>query len=250
MKKVCSVIICLLLICTLAAPASANTPTQYIWDKAGLLSTYEESSLSQKTSILVSKYGMDMVILTVDSIGAKTPRSYAEDFYDSMGYADDGILLLLSMEERDWYICTTGRAMEIFTEKGIDRMGDEIVPHLSDGDYYTGFVTFLNLIPDYSDAYNSGTPVGEEFDPTVILVSLGIGLLAGFITVLVMRNGMNTAKQRHSATEYVKNGTFNLHLHQDFFLYSQVRKTAKSSSSSGGRNGGGGRSHGGGGGKF
>jgi uncharacterized protein len=250
MKKVFSVIICLLLICTLAASASANTTSQYIWDEAGLLSTYEESSLSQTASILVSKYGMDMVIVTTNSTNGKSPQAYAEDFYDSTGYADDGILLLLSMEERDWYICTTGLAMEIFTENGIDRMGDEMIPHLSDGDYYTGFVTFLNLIPDYFDAYHNGTPVGEEFDPSVILISLGIGLLVALITVWVMRSSMNTAKQCHSATEYVKNGTFDLHLQQDFFLYSRVSKTAKSNNSSGGRSGGGGRSHGGGGGKF
>jgi len=249
MKRVFSVIFSVILLLSVMAPAvSATEQTQYIWDKAGLLSTYEESSLSQKTSILVSKYGMDIVILTVDSMGAKTSRSYAEDFYDSMGYADDGILLLLSMEERDWYICTTGRAMDIFTKKGIDRMGDEIVPYLSDGDYYTGFITFLNLIPDYSDAYNSGTPVGEEFDPIFLFVSLGIGLVVGLIVILIMRSSMNTAKQRSSATEYVKSGTFNLHLQQDFFLYSRVSKTAKSSSS--GSRSGGGRSHGGGGGKF
>lgn len=250
MKKIFSVIFSVILLLSVMAPAvSATEQTQYIWDKAGLLSTYEESSLSQKACILVSKYGMDIVILTVDSIGAKTPRGYAEDFYDSTGYADDGILLLLSMEERDWYICTTGRAMDIFTKKGIDRMGDEFVPYLSDGDYYTAFFTFLNLIPDYFDAYNSGTPVGEEFDSGIVIISIVIGLLAGLITVFVMRSGMNTAKQRPSATEYVKSGSFDLHQQQDFFLYSRVSKTAKSTNSSGSRSGGG-RSHGGGGGKF
>lgn len=250
MKRLFSVIFSVILLLSVMAPAvSATEQPQYIWDKAELLSTYEESSLSQKASILMSKYGMDIVILTVDSIGAKTPQSYSEDFYDSMGYADNGILLLLSMEERDWYICTTGQAMDIFTKKGIDRMGDEFVPYLSDGDYYTGFVTFLNLIPDYSDAYNNGTPVGEEFDPIFLFVSLGIGLVVGLIAILIMRSSMNTAKQRSSATEYVKSGSFDLHLQQDFFLYSRVSKTARSSSSSGSRSGGG-RSHGGGGGKF
>lgn len=250
MKRVISVIFCLLLlISTVAVSVSADAPTQYIWDQAELLTQGEITKLSQEAKRLGAEYGMDVVIVTTDSTYGKSPRAYAEDFYDSTGYADDGILLLLSMEERDWYICTTGRAVEIFTSKGIDRMGDEFVPYLSEGDYYFGFLTFLDLIPDYVAAHSEGTAIGEEFDPTILLVSLVIGVVVALIAVSIMRSGMNTAKQRRSATEYVKNGSFNLHLHQDFFLYSRVSKTQKSSSSSGGRSGGG-RSHGGGGGKF
>lgn len=251
MKKIFSVIFSLLLLISiLAVSVSASTSTQYIWDQAALLDQGESTKLSQEAKRLSTEYAMDVVIVTTDSTYGKSPRTYAKKFYDSMGFSNDGILFLLSMEERDWYICTTGRAMDIFTEKGIDRMGDEIVPHLSDGDYYLGFLTFLDLIPDYVEAHNAGTAIGEEFDPIFLFVSLGIGLLAGLITVLIMRSGMNTAKQRHGATEYVKHGTFDLHLCRDFFLYSRVHKTQKSNSISGGRSGGGGRSHGGGGGKF
>ena len=250
MKKILSVILSAVLVFSLLTMGvSAVEDTQYIWDKAQLLTSTEASRLSENATRLAAKYNMDVVILTVDSIGSATPKSYAENFYDSMGYADDGILLLLSMEERDWYICTTGRAMEIFTKKGIDRMGDEFVPYLSEGDYYTGFVTFLGLIPDYIRAFEEGTAVGEEFDFTGLLISLALGVIVALITVVIMRSGMNTAKQRRSATEYVKAGSFDLHQHMDFFLYSRVSKTAKSSSSSGSRSGGG-RSHGGGGGKF
>lgn len=250
MKKLIFAILSLVLLVSLAAtPVFADENTRYIWDRAELLNTYEASKLSKAAAQLAAGYNMDVVILTVDSIGSKTPKRYAEDFYDSMGYADDGILLLLSMEERDWYVCTTGRAMEIFTKKGIDRMGDEFVPYLSSGDYYTGFLTFLDLIPDYIRSYEEGTAVGEEFDPTTLLISLAVGVVVALITVSIMKSSMNTTKQQRSATEYVKNGSFDLHHRLDLFLYSRVSKTAKSSSSSGGRSGGG-RSHGGGGGKF
>lgn len=252
MKRVFSAIFCLfLLISTLAVSASANAQTQYICDQAELLDRSEIARLSQEAKSLRSQYGLDVVIVTTDSTYGSSPRAYAEDFYDSMGYADNGILFLLSMEERDWYICTSGRARDIFSSKGIDRMGDEIVPHLSDGDYYSGFLTFLDLIPSYIEAYNEGIAPEAKFDLTLLLVSLGIGLLVGLIAILIMRSGMATARQRHGATEYVKQGTFDLRLRQDFFLYSRVHKAARSNSNGpGGRGGGGGRSHGGGGGKF
>ena len=69
--------------------------------------------------------------VTADTINGETPMAYADDYYDYNGYGagadNDGILLLLSMEDRDWWISTTGYGIDAFTDYGIDVIGDEIV---------------------------------------------------------------------------------------------------------------------------
>ena len=88
--------------------------------------------------------------------------AYADDYYDYNGYGagadNDGILLLLSMEDRDWWISTTGYGIDAFTDYGIDVIGDEIVPDLSNGDYYSAFTEFIDLTDDFLAEAEKGNP--------------------------------------------------------------------------------------------
>ena len=53
-------------------------------------------------------------------------------------------LLLVSMEERDWYICTTGRGIDIITNDEIVEISDSFLPDLSAGNYFSAFRAFIN----------------------------------------------------------------------------------------------------------
>ena len=74
--------------------------------------------------------------------------AYADDFYDNneFGYGDsnDGILLLVSKENRDWHITTTGIAIDIIDGSNLKKIEDSFLPDLSDGNYYSSFVSFIN----------------------------------------------------------------------------------------------------------
>lgn len=90
------------------------------------------------------------------------------------------------------------------------------------------------------------------------LLSLVLGVVIAAVAVLIMRASMNTKRMQHSASDYIKPGSFHLRTHQDMFLYSNVSKVRRQQNNNGGHGGGGssvhtssgGRSHGGGGGKF
>ena len=74
--------------------------------------------------------------------------AYADDFYDYNGYgygdSRDGILLLISMEERDWRISTCGYGITVFTDAGQEYISDKFLPYLSDGDYSEAFTKYAD----------------------------------------------------------------------------------------------------------
>ena len=247
----------------------------YVIDNADLLTDTEEQVLEEGISRLRQTFHMDVVIVTENSLQGARPQDHADDFYDSHGYQENGVLLLLSMEERDWYISTCGDAIYALTDYGIQCIGEEMVPYLSSGDYYSAFDTFLAELYDYFGAFQAGAPIDgfadysgdyyhgdqeeiyyyeEPFTPSLI-VALLVGIVAGAVTILVMRLSMRTGKPQRHATAYMKQNSYRLTGHRDLFLYSKVSKVRKpqNTSSGGGssvHHSSSGRSHGGGGGKF
>lgn len=277
-RKIFSLLLSILIFTGLALNASAVSDLPLVVDNAGLLSQQEETALEGKALSLGTEYGMDVVILTVNRLDGKRPQNYADDYYDGQGYGDSGILFLLAMEEREWYISTCGDAIYALTDYGIQELGDTIVPYLSGGEYYEGFDAYLDALPHYLGAYQDGAPVDGYADDsgdyyhgdreTVVhyeqkrspnfLLSLVLGVVIAAVAVLIMRASMNTKRMQHSASDYIKPGSFHLRTHQDMFLYSNVSKVRRQQNNNGGHGGGGssvhtsssGRSHGGGGGKF
>ena len=249
----------------------ASLTNAQIIDNADLLSDQETLALEAMANSLMDRYGMDVVILTLDSLDGQSPQNKADDFYDENGYGNDGVLFLLSMEERDWYISTCGEGIEALTDYGIQQVGNTVLPYLSGGDYYGGFEAFLEELPLYFDAHMNGDPIDGYADysgdyyhgdhdesKSNLFVSLLGGLATGGVTVLVMFASMNTKRKQRSADDYLKAGTYDLYKKSDLFLYSKVSKVRKQENDSSSSRGGGssvhrssgGRSHGGGGGKF
>ena len=285
-RKFTLLILCIGLLLSIAVPGNAESEPPYIIDNACLLLREEETSLEEKAQTLRQEYGIDVVIVTIESLGGATPQDYADDFFDEngFGYGADysGVLLLLSMEERDWYISTSGDAIYALTDYGIQQSMQLPLTFFSHDGYYLGFDTWLDNLPAYFDAYQNGAPIDgyadtsgdyyhgdqesvvhyeEKYSPN-LLVAMGFGLFVSLLSILGMLAAMNTKRQQHSAGDYLRAGSYHLRTQQDLYLYSNVTKTARQSESSGSSghssSGGGssvhhsssGRSHGGGGGKF
>ena len=271
MKKLVSFLLGLALILGMAIGVSAAQPV-LVNDFAGLLTYDEASGLEQQALALREDFGIDTVILTLDSLNGYSAQTTADDYYDQNGYGDDGVLFLLAMEEREWYISTAGNCIYALTDYGLYEMEEAILPYLQSGDYHGAFEMFLLELSHYMKAYTQGdiidgyVPQEEQYHGHTDVVyeekgvnwflSIAVGLIAAAITVGIMRSTMNTKRLQHSAGDYLKDGSFHMRQHQDIFLYSQVSKTRKPDppSNSGGGSGvhrsSSGRSHGGRGGKF
>ena len=157
-RKITSVLIALFLIVTFIFPVSAES-FSFVADEAGLLSSEEAAVLEEKAASLNSAYGIHAVILTVDSLGGSRPQDYADDYYDNAGFGDDGVLFLLAMEERDWYISTSGKLIYALTDYGIQQIGEGAVSFFGDGAWYEGFCYFLDSLPSYLDALENDAPI-------------------------------------------------------------------------------------------
>ncbi len=231
-------ILVLLLILGMAVGVRAAQMPAWVGDEAGLMTRWEADDLSAQIQSLSQEYDLNIYILTVDTLAGRSPQQYADDFYDmTFGADSDGILFLLSMEERDWCISTSGRAQTLLTDEEVYDSVEAVIPYLSGGDYYDGFCGWVSELSHYL----------PESQPS-FWVALGIGGVVALITVLVMVSTMNTKRKQHSARQYLQPDSYHLTAQQDFFLYRNVTKTARPKERSSGSSGG--RSHGGGGGKF
>lgn len=275
MKRLFLVCVCLALLFSLAPAVSAAAPK--IVDSADLLTDAEEAALETKAQALVDAYQMDVVIVTNWSLGGKSPESYADDYFDYNGYGigsdHSGVLFLLSMEYRDWWMSTCGDTIYALTDYGIESVFSEISWYLSNDQYYYAFDEYLDQLDYYFEAYIDGSPVdgyygnydgpgsyspGTQDDVVYyddtddgpfgilvrVLIALGVGAIAGGIGLSVMKGKMNTAVSQKHATSYMRSGTYKLTGNQNIFLYHRTSRVARAQNtgSGGSRRGGGGGS--------
>jgi uncharacterized protein len=152
----------------ISTPLSVCALAPKVIDDAGLLTDSEIADLEQRARELADQYAMDVVILTVDSLNGEYVESYADDFYDQYGYGIGsdytGLLLVLSMEYRDWAISTCGEAIYAFTDYAIQDVFSQISGYLSQDQYYYAFVAYLDALEVYMEAYRNGAPLDGFVD--------------------------------------------------------------------------------------
>lgn len=251
MKKLTSLISALLLCLALAVPAFADADQCLVYDNEGLLSDTEIAELESALQDICLEYDVDAAIVTTASLDGKSAEAYADDFYDNnslgSGADNDGILLLISANERQWAVSTSGYGIYAFTDDIIDSMADEFVPYMSDGEWFCACESFtdncalyLGYAGDdnyqfneddfdnyYDDNYELISSRPSGFQPMWLLMAIVIGLIAAFIAMSVMKSGMKSVKMQSAAADYVRAGSFELKGSHDLFLYHTVTRTAR-----------------------
>lgn len=236
----------------------------YIIDDADLLSDDEELSINEQLYSISNNQQFDVIAVTTDTLDGKTPMEYADDYYDYNGYGQgenkDGCLLLISMEDRDWYISTTGYGITALTDAGIEFIGDEIVYYLGDDDYYNGISTYASLVDEFvtqaktGSAYDNGNMPKREkkFQITYLLGGIVCGLVLALLLLSFFKNQLKSVAKKAQADDYLVQGSLVITRESDDFITANITKTARESESKGSstHSGSSGTSHGGGGGKF
>lgn len=270
-------------------------PSRNIVDMANILNSEQTSQLEQKITQVINNCQMDVVILTTCLNNGKSMVDFADDYYDENDYGIDlrksGLILVLSLQDNEWYISTSGAAIDTFSDWGIEYLGKVMKPSLVDRNFYQAFEDFVSYTEKFNvqavtnkpyDRYNQGDLPNLDVDEEVvfdnqdnsepktkmdsnkrILISLGAGLVIGFIISFIRMGKLNTKKSVKNANEYVKENSFKLTKSNDLYLYQTVTKRARpkyednnhSTSSyhkttSSTHRSSSGRTHGGGGGKF
>lgn len=249
-----------------AAMASEGFTGEYerLIDMADLLTYEEESELLETLNEISERQKMDIVLITSEDMdGYSDIQEYADDLYDYCDYGyganRDGLLLLISMAESDWYISTCGYGITAFTDAGISYLGSAMKEDLSSGNYASAFYTYASECDQMITMAREGHPFSKKdlphapLSPLVLPICIVIGLVGAFLIVGSMKVQLKTVRKQTAAANYVKKGSMQLATQQDLFLYSKVdrvKKPEKDSSGSSTHTSSSGTTHGGGGGKF
>jgi len=274
MKKIISLLLCFLFFLPLPVSAAVFQDVQYVVDQADLLTDQEQIYLDNRAEEISELCGMDVLIAAVEDMDGETAERYAVSLNAGRNWwdSDNAILFLLALEEREWYIATFGETVNLFDDNSLDQLGYDAADYFSEGYWYEGFSLYLDDVQahflavsrqdqpvnsaGYNSLYQENTvhSTGRKTLLRVLPVSVLIGLAAATVTILIMRYSMNTKRKQHSAGDYLTQGSYHLHRHQDIFLYSNVSKVRRQQNTNSGgssvHRSSGSRSHGGRGGKF
>lgn len=245
------------------AAEDTSEQKQRIVDGADLLTDSEEQDLKAKLDEISETQKCDVIVVTVNSLDGKTAEAYADDYYDNFGYGygddDSGILLLISMEDRDWHISTFGFGTTAVTDAGREYMSEQFRPALSDGEYAKAFTTYADLCNDYltqakdGEAYDTGNLPKEPLSLWWIPGDLVIGGIVALLIGLYKKSKLKSVKLQATAGAYTSKDQMNLTIRNDRFINRVVTSRKIEREEKGGSSthtSSSGREHGGGGGKF
>lgn len=258
-KRLLGLLCTFFLIFSCSMPVLAWNDMPLLVDDADLLTDSEESELLSRLEVVSESGQTDIVVVTIDSLNGEDAQDYADDFYDNNGYAKDGVLLLISISDSEWYLSTKGFGITAVTDAGREYMAEQILEELGDGAFFNAFMTYADLCDEFvQQARNGenndvGNPLKAPF-PLVrnLLISFGIGLVAALLMTGRMKGELKSINMQEKAADYVKKGSLKVTQSKELFLYTQTNRQEKTTSSgaSDTHTSSSGQTHGGGGGKF
>jgi len=252
MKKLYALLLAFALVFTLGTSVMADGNT-YVMDYASILSTSEQADLEDLARDISEHYQVGVYILTVDSFenSHNALWNLTEDYYiqQNLGLGDDkaGVMLTLSMAEREFDILAYGYGNTVFTDYGKDQLEDEFLPEFGDDEWFDGFEDYLNACDEYLLAAENGEPIDtytdrpREKNPIAYAgIALCVGAVVALIACLVMRSGMKSARIARAAGTYVvTEGGVRLHRKNDHFTHTSVIRRPLPQDNDSGKIGGG-----------
>lgn len=244
--------------------------SEKVYDFANLYSGIQEETLYSNIVKYIENYDLDLAVVTINNNPKTSAEAYAQDFYDynDFGIDDsyDGVLFLIDMDNREFYMVTNGAGITMYTDARIEKCLDVAYNYIAAGDYFEGTISFIEELDKFASI---GTPDEYGAEPkltgiaklklmswsTIIIFSV----VATALVMYILISNNKLARQANSSRHYMTKA--DVSVVNEIFLGKNVHRKAiprdtgssSSGSSSSGRStsiGSSGRSHGGGGRKF
>ncbi len=226
--------------------------TARVYDYAGLFTDSEIASLTAQIKKTEANRDCDVIILTSKDVpedadyGTDTSRNYAEQFYIDNGFAEDGWIFIIDMNNRVLWSAGHGR---FYKEKYVDfaqKVYDDALHYASDGNYYGAAEVFVKDVYKLDNVLYALIPT-----PVSLVISAVLALIA-LVAVLAKHNTsqpVNNAKIAVRTLDYRELGHNSVFLGKNVTHHTIVRSGGGGSGGgfSGGMHSGGGFSGGGGG---
>lgn len=242
-KKLFALFAALTLVMALALPAGADSFSGgFIYDGAALLSPEGCQALENQAAEISGRHGCGVYIVTLadyQSYGAGDVFDVTESLFlradngFGLGSDKDGVLLLLSMAERDWALYVYGPwANTAFNAYGQEQLEEEFLPGLRENDWQGAFESYLSACDAYLTQAEAGNPVRES-PLGGILLAVGISCVLALVVCLVLKGQLKTVRPQAYAGAYTCGG-LNLTAHRDQFTHTtETRRRIEKPSNSG-----------------
>lgn len=232
-----------------AAPVVTAAPVisgNRVEDAADLLTPEQEAALAQKIDEYSRKHDCDIVVITAKSLGSKTARLFAADYYETCGYnMSGGMVMMVCPEARDYAFVGTGKCYSITNDNKVKDHLEEVVvaDHLKGDSYNTAFNVFADKCDEFlTNVENGKQPYKKNLISTTFAAigSAVIGLISGGSAAGGMASKLKSVRHKTNASDYVEKGSLRMVDQREMFLYTNVVKTEiprdndRSSGSSGG----------------
>ena len=230
---------------------------QYVFDISDLLAYEEWEELEFRAAEISSRQHCGVYFALVDDYTEYGEGDVFEVTYQlyhnsELGMGDDrnGIIVLLSMAERDYAMFVYGEYAEYaFDEFGQEKLEERFLEHFGNDDWYGGITNYLDACDEFLTSANEGNPVRPSWWINFLFMT-GLGCLPAGGVCFWLMGGMKTVRHKHNANAYVTKGGLRLTEQQDLFSHTTVTRTTIQKKSSGGSGSTHSESGGGGSGKF
>lgn len=241
MKRNCSLLLLLALLLTLlVVPVSAEAQLSHVTDAAGILTYDEWEVLEVRAARLSQQYGCGVYMITVEDyreLGAGDVFQTTYEIYHGYelgeGADRDGLVLLLSMAERDFALFVYGdKAEYAFDSYGQQMLEEQFLPPFGEDDWYGGFSAYVGTCEEYLALAEAGEPVRES-PAGLIALFIAISFIISLIVVLILRSGMKNVVKQSQAYGYVTDRLNLTGRHDQYTHTTETRRKIQSSSGSG-----------------
>ena len=253
MKRVLTLLTVICLLCVLALPVAAQGEG-FIYDDAWLLSDAAYAELEQQCMAAAEEYGCGIYVVTLEEFSSYglDALSAAEAIYTYVGMGigenKNGIMLLLSMSERDFALVTYGDiANSVFTDHAQDLVIDAFLDDFADDDWEGGLRDYVEICVYglenfdgvigeayegyYKDGvyYPSARPDESIVDKFVRvwsqvgLFGLGVSFIVAVIICGIQLQNMRTARLAKNANRYFSLRGLDIRLREDELTHTTHR---------------------------
>ena len=239
MKKILTMILVSLLLTIALAPAAFAYDLSLVDDLADTLTRQQADELQERAAAITQRHQCEVIIITIEAMddddGIYEWATYFYEKYDyGFGAEKSGIMLLLSMAERDYALIAYGFGNTAFTDYGKDVMLDKhILPLLAQNKYFEAFSAYLDKTDEYLSMARAGTPFDTNTDPAMdredflyrLTAVIFLPLLLAILICEMWKKQMKTAVSATTAHNYIPANGFKLTGQADMFLYKTQTRT-------------------------
>ena len=195
-----------------------------VYDYAQILTEKEENKLKENVNKYISKYNIDMVIVTVKHYTQVTVEEYINLFYSKNQFDKDGIIFVLDLKNDDISIKTFGNATNYYSDNEVKNMLNKVD---TEKNYYDKLFSFI----EYSDYY---VIKNEDNSNKINSISIfyfvhwiGILIPSFLIPTIIIVIGLfknKTVKKEYDADYYILENSVIINTKEDKFRTTNTKK--------------------------